>query len=57
MPWVAAVEDSEGLGDVEVEPVVRREGPKGEIDSVCKEGEGYDGGAADDGCGGEGGYG
>lgn len=53
MPWVATVEDGEGLGDVEVEPVVGREGPEGEVEPVCEEGEAYHGGATDDSCGGE----
>lgn len=57
VPGVAAVEDGEGLGDVEVEPVVRRKGPEGKVEPVCEEREAHDRGAADDGGGREGGDG
>lgn len=40
MPGVPAVEDGEGLRDVEVEPLVGREGPEAKVEAVRGEGEG-----------------
>lgn len=38
MPVVDSIEDSQVLGDVEMEPVIRRECPGAEIKAVGEEG-------------------
>lgn len=40
VPAVRAVEDGERLGDVEVEPLVGREGPDAEVETVRDGGDG-----------------
>lgn len=34
MPGVAAIEDGKRLGNVEVEPVVRRKGPEAKVQTI-----------------------
>lgn len=42
VPWHVAVEDGEGLRDVEVEPFVGREGPEAKVEAVRDERYGED---------------
>lgn len=49
MPGHPAVKDGEGLGHVEVEPFVRREGPEAKVEAVRDDRDGEGNGTTEDG--------
>lgn len=49
MPGVATIKDGKRLGNVKVEPVVRRKGPEAKVKTISRNRKANDQGAAQDG--------